>query len=285
MDNALVAFHEAKGVLVTKGIRKTFDRLAKLHMLGHYTESIRELGVPDGYSTETPEYLHIVYVKIPWRASNKRDPVPQMVKYVRRLEAPHIQGTFVDEMYGERPGADEEEIDKYCDLDQRYLAEDSAEDSKDSESDGDIGEIENGSDGEDNDDEELVRVESKGESEIHYPRPSISIAKQPTIPKVSGRTLITSYGTSDLIRALQRFLLTKTRPLGRRTIVLPTDHFNVWHKATLSHLAPAFAPNEAGHRDVIRIRPTVRDSNGRIKEKAAFDTALFATDRNGHGLS
>ncbi|KAG9125113.1 hypothetical protein FRC07_008932, partial [Ceratobasidium sp. 392] len=272
MDSALVAFHEAKGVLVAKGIRKNFDRLAKLHMLGHYAESIRELGVPDGYSTKTPEYLHIVYVKIPGRALNKRDPVPQM-------------GTLIDELYGECPGANKEEIDRYCDLDQRYLAEELSEDPNDSESESDIGKSESRSGGEDNDSEEMVRVGSKGESELHYPRPHISIAKQPTIPNVSGRTLITSYGASDLIRAVHRFLLTKTRPLGRRSIVLPTDHFNVWHKATLSHLAPAFAPNEAGHRDVIRIRPTVRDSNGRIKEKAAFDTALFVTNRNGHSLS
>ncbi|KAG9124671.1 hypothetical protein FRC07_010689, partial [Ceratobasidium sp. 392] len=272
MDSALVAFHEAKGVLVAKGIRKIFDRLAKLHMLGHYAESICELSVPDGYSTETPEYLHIVYVKIPWRALNKRDPVPQM-------------GTSIYELYGEHPGADEQEIDRYCNVDQRYLAEEFSEDTNDLESESDIGKSKSRSGGEDNNGEEMVWVRLRGELELHYPRPHILIAKQPTIPNVSGRTLITSYGASDLIRAVHCCLLTKTRPLGRRSIVLPTGHFNVWHKATLNHLVPAFASNEAGHRDVICIRPTVRDSNGRIKEKAAFDMALFATNRNGHGLS
>ncbi|KAF8598610.1 hypothetical protein BDV93DRAFT_593766 [Ceratobasidium sp. AG-I] len=73
MRRALAAFHEAKKVLVDMDMvveANSFDRIKDLHMIGHYMQDIRELGAPDGYSTETPEHLHIVYVKIPWRMSN-----------------------------------------------------------------------------------------------------------------------------------------------------------------------------------------------------------------------
>ncbi|KAG8740269.1 hypothetical protein FRC11_000316, partial [Ceratobasidium sp. 423] len=35
--------------------------------------------MPDGYNTEGPEHLHIEYAKVPWRASNKVKPLPQMI--------------------------------------------------------------------------------------------------------------------------------------------------------------------------------------------------------------
>ncbi|KAG9083715.1 hypothetical protein FRC06_004404 [Ceratobasidium sp. 370] len=132
MDRALVAFHKAKYVLLKLEMipwRKSFDRIAKLHMLGHYTHDIRELGTPDGYSTETPEHLHIVYVKMPWHASNRRNPLPQMVGHVTRLEVIRTQRTYIDEFYGERPEADNEETDLYSeDEDETKSVEDGADD-------------------------------------------------------------------------------------------------------------------------------------------------------------
>ncbi|KAG8728145.1 hypothetical protein FRC11_011727, partial [Ceratobasidium sp. 423] len=51
MEEALKLFHQSKEVLVPLGIvleQKTFDRIAKIHMLSHYVDSTRELGTPDG---------------------------------------------------------------------------------------------------------------------------------------------------------------------------------------------------------------------------------------------
>ncbi|KAG9098621.1 hypothetical protein FS749_003401 [Ceratobasidium sp. UAMH 11750] len=113
MERVLAEFHKAKDVLVErKMVRNTFDQIAKLHMLSHYVDDIHELGTPDGYSTETSEHLHIIYVKISWRMSNRREPFPQMVKYVQHLEAMQIQSTAIDEVYGEREGADEKFIEE-----------------------------------------------------------------------------------------------------------------------------------------------------------------------------
>ncbi|KAG9088406.1 hypothetical protein FRC07_012589, partial [Ceratobasidium sp. 392] len=287
MDQALATFHDAKRVLVQEGIVKeqnSFNRIAKLHMLGHYTDDIRELGTPDGYSTETPEYLHIIYVKVPWRASNRRDPVPQMVKHVRRLEALYIHRTVMDEFYGERPGADEEELRKYCDIDRE---EDGTEDQNEvMETEYEVEASDSGSDNGDGDGERVeVKPEEPTEADIHYPRPSITIAKQPTAPRVPGRVLITSYGAPGFVRALNSYLASKARGYEKPEFVLSSDRFDVWHKATLKHLPPPSAANEGGHHDVIRIRPTIQDADGRVKAAGGFDTTLFAVNRDGFGLN
>ncbi|KAF8600699.1 hypothetical protein BDV93DRAFT_414020, partial [Ceratobasidium sp. AG-I] len=70
--------------------------IPKWHMISHYADSICELGTPDGYNTESPEYLHIVYVKRGFAASNKRDAIPQIIQYCQRLEALRIHRAYLD---------------------------------------------------------------------------------------------------------------------------------------------------------------------------------------------
>lgn len=103
MKRSLAKFHELKPMMISNGYYKTtarFDGIPKIHMLSHYPASIRELGTPDGYSTEAPEHLHIHYAKVPWRASNKVRPLPQMMKYVQRLDAIRIQRAYINAYYG-----------------------------------------------------------------------------------------------------------------------------------------------------------------------------------------
>ena len=278
MEEALALFHKAKYVLVrmdmVTGI-DAFDRLAKLHMLSHYAESIRQLGTPDGYSTETPEHLHIIYVKTGWRMSSRRNPIPQIVKYVRRLEAIQLQRTLIDEYYGERLDEHLEEVsDMYGD------DEDECQDEEDNGRDT-LSETD-----EDEDEAEFNEIASQvpAVSEMHYPRPSISIAKRPTVPRVPGRVLIMSYGATDLLRALRRFLLPKARLRGEKFLLLPSDHFDVWHKATLHHLPLTFTPDQPCHRDVIRVHPITRDAASRVVGVGTFDTALFPASHKLSGL-
>ncbi|KAG9078330.1 hypothetical protein FS749_009688 [Ceratobasidium sp. UAMH 11750] len=290
MNEALAAFHEAKSVLEDIGIMagpEAFDGIPKLHMLGHWARDIRELGTPDGYSTETPEYLHIVYVKIPWRMSNRRNPLPQMVAYARWLKALEIQHAFLKEYYGEPFGVDIEDV---------YLAGDDEESEGISEGGQDVvgssggieGDNDEDGDEDDSDDEDGVKVSAlakSAEPEIHYPRPRISIARRPTVPRVSGHVIIASYGASDFIRSVRRFLTLKNvLPPGKRLILLPSDHFPVWHKAVLNHAPLPFALNQPCHRDVIRAHPLVRDDAGRVRKPGVFNTALFAVNHSELGL-
>ncbi|QRV81589.1 hypothetical protein RhiJN_09604 [Ceratobasidium sp. AG-Ba] len=106
MEGALQRFHSLKRVLVGLGLitdLSKFDDIPKFHMLGHYAHSIRELGTPDGYNTESPEYLHIIYAKRGWLVSNRREAIRQIIKYVQRLEAIRIQRAYMDKYYGESP--------------------------------------------------------------------------------------------------------------------------------------------------------------------------------------
>ncbi|KAF8327380.1 uncharacterized protein EI90DRAFT_2928220, partial [Cantharellus anzutake] len=68
----LGSFHAHKGIFVQSGMRgaKEHLRIPKLHALVHYIENSYQLGVPDNFSTETPESLHIQMCKNPYKASN-----------------------------------------------------------------------------------------------------------------------------------------------------------------------------------------------------------------------
>ncbi|KAG8702621.1 hypothetical protein FRC09_004646, partial [Ceratobasidium sp. 395] len=283
MDKALETFHKAKHVL-KNGMAKiiktdsAFDRLAKLHMLCHYRKDIRELGTPDGYSSETPEHLHILYAKILWRMSNRRNPLPQMVQYVRHLEALEIQQTFIEEYYSKEVSFRVEDL----------VFDDDSDDDNESESEGDDDDDDDTDSGDELEDGvEIVPGEPDrcAVSEIHhYPRPIISIARRPTLPRVPAHVIMSSYGASDFIRALRRFLLTKTTRPSDLPTLLPSDLFPLWHKAVLNHLPLPFAPCEPPHHDVVRARPPTRDTAGRLSQAGVFDTALFAADVSRFGL-
>lgn len=73
MDEAPCTFHSLKTVLVKLKIiiaLDKFDHIPKFHMLGHCTHPICEPGTPEGYNTESPKHLHIIYSKCRWHVLN-----------------------------------------------------------------------------------------------------------------------------------------------------------------------------------------------------------------------
>ncbi|KAE9386723.1 hypothetical protein BT96DRAFT_960535 [Gymnopus androsaceus JB14] len=60
--------------------------ILKFHSLLHFIKSIHWLGTTDNYNMEMFECLHIDFAKEGWKASNKCDHFPQMVKWVSRQE-------------------------------------------------------------------------------------------------------------------------------------------------------------------------------------------------------
>ena len=90
LENCLKTFHENKQIFVELGIRKHFN-IPKLHAIQHYVEGIRSLGSADGYNTKSPEHLHIDFAKAAYRASNKRDYMEQMAKWLQHQEAMWIK--------------------------------------------------------------------------------------------------------------------------------------------------------------------------------------------------
>ncbi|KAL1672289.1 hypothetical protein EV122DRAFT_224995 [Schizophyllum commune] len=85
MQAALDLWQANKSFFVQMGVREDLN-IPKLHSLHHYIESIRRLGTTDNYNTELFERLHIDFAKRGWRASNKRDAFPQMIRWLDRQE-------------------------------------------------------------------------------------------------------------------------------------------------------------------------------------------------------
>ena len=85
LQSELDTWHKYRSYFIKQGVRDDFN-IPKFHSLLHYIDSIRWLGTTDNYSTELFERLHIDFAKEGWRASNKHDHFPQMVKFLSRQE-------------------------------------------------------------------------------------------------------------------------------------------------------------------------------------------------------
>ncbi|KAJ3727905.1 hypothetical protein C8R42DRAFT_572906 [Lentinula raphanica] len=85
MKDELDTWHKYRDYFIDQGAKEHFN-IPKFHSLLHYVDSIRWIGTTDNCNTEAFERLHIDFAKEGWRASNKRDVFPQMVKFISRQE-------------------------------------------------------------------------------------------------------------------------------------------------------------------------------------------------------
>ncbi|CAE6437348.1 unnamed protein product [Rhizoctonia solani] len=273
MEEDLDAFHELKGNLVGKGKPyksfRRFHKIAKLHMLRHWIHAIRELGTPDGFNTEGPENLHIEYAKVPWRASNKVEPLDQMVKYIHRQEAIRIHRAYLDKYLVVDPdkGADAEDVEEQ-DL-ERVVEHQIAEDWEYAGEEGSVQppEMETRSaadSGGDEDENESINVEP-----IYYPNPTRYLAAAPTVEKIRIRDVVDDYHTSNIISDITNFLTRRCGVDRPDILISPENYVSVWHKLYLHHPAPSFAPFDPVRRDVVRAKPP------RNREPGVWDVALY----------
>lgn len=289
MERDLTVFHELKDLLVAKGVYQSserFDKIPKLHMLRHYVHMIRELGTPDGYNTETPEHLHIEYAKVPWRASNKVKPLPQMVKYIQRQEAILIHRIYMNKYLGVE-----------CDDDEG--------DDVGSEVGAEVETVEVGGSGlggvdscgggtvaagaavdgdgaqpgrgiERNVGESLSRIPEP----IIYPNPRRLMAKYPTKQKVPLSDIINTYGASNLLSDITNFLVRRRKVPSHHVLLSDRNFVKIWHKLYLHHEPLPFVPLDPLRRDVVRAKPPVLDSRGRTQQPAVFDVAMYVERPN-----
>ena len=112
LRTALSEFHELKHVFEQQGVRSGVFRakalvesfltfltdfdLPKLHALQHYVHSIERLGTTDNYNTEATERQHIDQAKRAFAASNKRDFIAQMCRWLERREAVFWFATYLE---------------------------------------------------------------------------------------------------------------------------------------------------------------------------------------------
>lgn len=67
--------------------QKSNFNIIKIHAMSHLSDSIRRSGIPCEYSTNLYEHLYILLMKVPYRASNKKDFAQQMTRHHQRLLA------------------------------------------------------------------------------------------------------------------------------------------------------------------------------------------------------
>ncbi|KAG2052891.1 hypothetical protein BDR06DRAFT_982926 [Suillus hirtellus] len=85
LTDALDEFHTNKDVFINLGAHNSEDfNFAKLHLLKHYANSICRFGTTDNYNTEATERLHIDYTKDAYRATNKKEFLQQMTRWLER---------------------------------------------------------------------------------------------------------------------------------------------------------------------------------------------------------
>lgn len=85
LRDSLRRFHENKQVFVDEEVREDFNFI-KMHALVHYCSSIAYFGSTDNYNTQTSERLHIDLAKDAYAATNKKDELPQMTRWLERKE-------------------------------------------------------------------------------------------------------------------------------------------------------------------------------------------------------
>lgn len=100
-------YHDHKEIFLTLHGRKTEGfNIPKPHNRPHFIDVIEWLGTTDNYNTETSERYHIDVAKRAWAASNHKDAVIQMLKWLERQEKLYEQDAYlrwIDDNYVEEP--------------------------------------------------------------------------------------------------------------------------------------------------------------------------------------
>ncbi|KAI9460078.1 hypothetical protein F5148DRAFT_1276771 [Russula earlei] len=94
IEQALEVFHSHKRVLIDLGVCEHFN-IPKVYSMQHYVAGIKRLGSADGFNMESSERLHIDYAKRAFKASNHRDYIMQMARWIQCQEAMFINKQFL----------------------------------------------------------------------------------------------------------------------------------------------------------------------------------------------
>ncbi|KAG9087692.1 hypothetical protein FRC07_012761 [Ceratobasidium sp. 392] len=279
----LAEFHDLKDIFVTEGAITTkagWDGIPKLHMLSHYAFLIREYGTPDGYNTELSERLHIDYVKIPYRASNKVDPIHQMITHLQRCEAWAVQRYRLEKAGLIKP-------------DRRRLRRGEQElDDEDEEP------TVNASEQEDDEDEtreahehDQAQLTSTRKPKLnhtmpkYHPDPTLFIANKPTKSSVPAQEFIRRHEAPDFVNAVKRYVSQLPGGAEHARLLSEDFRFNIWARLSLVHDPLPFAPLVGGRSDLVRARPATAANGLTRRRPSAFDTVLMEVNPAAQGIN
>ena len=86
LENALSHFHNYRQIFITSGVCEKGISLPRQHAMVHYPALIRLFGAPNGLCSSITESKHITAVKVPWRRSNRNQPLGQMLMTNQRSD-------------------------------------------------------------------------------------------------------------------------------------------------------------------------------------------------------
>lgn len=271
-DADLQEFHQVKQIFVTEGAHTSkygFNNIAKLHVIRHYSHITREMGTPDGFTTETPERLHKDYTKASYNRSNGVVPEPQMLTHLQRQEAWQLlraeyerqglvekrerRGRPEEEPIDDESVSDEESLD-----DNESIGVDNDELQPDYE-EGYLGvEVDNGAG--------RYRVGVMREREVHQFASTTHVAKRPL------------HVTADRNHT-PSFLPAVTAFVGKLDTNLAfhlkeNTRFGIWSKFSIRHGLLPFAPLAGLRIDHVRAALARKTVGGQITRPPIFDTVL-----------
>ncbi|KAG8948908.1 hypothetical protein FRC03_000539 [Tulasnella sp. 419] len=266
MKTALEDFHRYKNAFLDPVHRPHFN-IPKIHAISHYIESIVSHGTTDGFNTESPERLHIDFAKKAYRASNKRDYLSQMTKWLSTQEAIQKQKVYLvwigalEAQAVDGQGNKAKDTDGDCDDDEDKVT---AVGSDDTSSESDL------------EPDEPSSVKLRGSKVILPMRPS-----NPLTPLTD---LTSKYGAVDFLPRLTEFLKANLSSNQFRQ-PMPHDRFDVYKIIRFS--IPFHSDSSDTLIDRVRASPAIperRTAKARKKAKPAhFDTVLIKTGYKGLG--
>ncbi|KIM71945.1 hypothetical protein PILCRDRAFT_16583 [Piloderma croceum F 1598] len=217
LKEAWVTFHQNLNYFIEKDICKSRDHfnIPKLHSMQHYVAVIISHGSADGYSTESPEHLHIDFAKNAYQATNKKHYIKQMTKWLTCQEACH---QFTLYLQWTVPG--------YC-LEFQAVSE-----SKEDEDNGEEDKIE------------------EGDNEEQSAHQGYSITQRLAYSQLPIASLVKDFGAMDFLAHLTTFLRCSPQTSHTARILLLSTHSPVFKCFTVQlPLAPQVTKHET--RDVI----------------------------------
>ncbi|KAJ8075193.1 hypothetical protein PM082_019521 [Marasmius tenuissimus] len=253
MDEALRTFHNHKDTaFVEPGVREHFN-IPKLHSMKHYVPMLKSHGVAGGYNTEWSERLHIDFAKNAYRASNRKDFIKQMTKWLDRQESVRNFTRFLS-----------------WSLDENRMSG-----SGESEDDSDESECEVECDGGGGNGEEATArpegISTGSDSDNRYSpdSPIYSFANRPPL-SLELSTLETDYGCDRLVHCLEKFLVERGM---RREDYWDTEpgRYKVYKQFRLS-LPPIPEASSVPFHDTIHATPSFTRNGKHITSR--FDTVL-----------